>query len=461
MRDSNIPADLNSYGIDHLEQVQKHWDRTEPGKYRIVLFDDCPEVLPRPLWKGPSTHMAQAMLDNMSPSRRRRLQQEADQPESTAAAPPVCLVCDHFGLPPIGHRPGDKACPKFPAKEGGWRQIDYRERLELPNNNAARRAKAALIKRLAADGRLSAKAPKPTGSAAAESGSSPEDSRSPSPARPVSKKLKPSAVPQGPTTSLPASSATKGKCPPSDTPVDQRLPFPLRKPPPSNLRRPDFAQVQFARQAAQAKRASTTVEMQQPPQSGVATVIRPTPDPKVITATISATIGQKGVQTTDAQPKRLPTDGLGSTPTQTSRAPPRRYVPALVAVTLCILALVDSGRSTTIALVTKSECCKRGSKSLEANAEFATTMTFLPCSQHNRLLLRDKHGVVLGTFLVVTDALTVDCIPLSEGWTRAYTLRNPAKARPDTMVPKLKDANSQRGVPCGEASYSFWLTTSV
>ncbi|KAI3421784.1 hypothetical protein GPALN_012327 [Globodera pallida] len=53
MRDSNIPADLNSYGIDHLEQVQKHWDRTEPGKYRIVLFDDCPEVLPRPLWKGP------------------------------------------------------------------------------------------------------------------------------------------------------------------------------------------------------------------------------------------------------------------------------------------------------------------------------------------------------------------------------------------------------------------------
>uniref|UniRef100_A0A914H6J7 Uncharacterized protein n=1 Tax=Globodera rostochiensis TaxID=31243 RepID=A0A914H6J7_GLORO len=256
------------------------------------------------------TQMAQAMLDKMSPNRRRRLQQEADQPESTTATPPVCLVCDHFGLSPVGHRPGDKACPKFPAKEGGWRRVDYRERLELADNNAARRAKAALIKRLAADGQLSTKAPKPSRSATVESGSSHEDSRSPSP---IIKKPKPSVVPQGPTTSLPTSSTTKDKGPPSGAPVDQRLPLPLRKPLPSNFRRPDFAQVHFARQAAREQRATITVEMQQPQQSEAAAVLRPTPDPKIITATITATVSKKGVHIDGAQLKRLPADGLDST----------------------------------------------------------------------------------------------------------------------------------------------------
>ncbi|KAI3413274.1 hypothetical protein GPALN_010772 [Globodera pallida] len=39
VKDAEIPDDLDAYGMEHLDQ-----DRVKPGLYRIVLFDDTPEV---------------------------------------------------------------------------------------------------------------------------------------------------------------------------------------------------------------------------------------------------------------------------------------------------------------------------------------------------------------------------------------------------------------------------------
>ncbi|KAL3099811.1 hypothetical protein niasHT_028589 [Heterodera trifolii] len=51
---AGIREALNAYGIDQLQPVQDYWDQRFPGLYRIVLFEDRPEVLPKPIWKGPT-----------------------------------------------------------------------------------------------------------------------------------------------------------------------------------------------------------------------------------------------------------------------------------------------------------------------------------------------------------------------------------------------------------------------
>uniref|UniRef100_A0A914HZ65 DNA-directed DNA polymerase n=1 Tax=Globodera rostochiensis TaxID=31243 RepID=A0A914HZ65_GLORO len=45
----------NSYGVEHLSAIQKYWDQTFPGKYRIAAFEKCvdPRKSIRVLWKGP------------------------------------------------------------------------------------------------------------------------------------------------------------------------------------------------------------------------------------------------------------------------------------------------------------------------------------------------------------------------------------------------------------------------
>ncbi|KAL3080985.1 hypothetical protein niasHS_012713 [Heterodera schachtii] len=53
MLHAGIDPDGQAYGVEHVPHVQHHWDRLYPGMYRIVLFEDRPEELPRPIWKGP------------------------------------------------------------------------------------------------------------------------------------------------------------------------------------------------------------------------------------------------------------------------------------------------------------------------------------------------------------------------------------------------------------------------
>ncbi|KAL3099254.1 hypothetical protein niasHT_028201 [Heterodera trifolii] len=56
MNSSGIQNDKTSYGIEHIQHVQQYWNRVFPGTYRLVLFEDRPEELPRPIWKGPGGH---------------------------------------------------------------------------------------------------------------------------------------------------------------------------------------------------------------------------------------------------------------------------------------------------------------------------------------------------------------------------------------------------------------------
>ncbi|KAL3081394.1 hypothetical protein niasHT_039359 [Heterodera trifolii] len=53
MRAADIAPDQDAYGMEHLILIQQLWDRIYTGMYRIVLFTDQPEELPRPIWKGP------------------------------------------------------------------------------------------------------------------------------------------------------------------------------------------------------------------------------------------------------------------------------------------------------------------------------------------------------------------------------------------------------------------------
>ncbi|KAL3113861.1 hypothetical protein niasHT_017457 [Heterodera trifolii] len=50
---AEIEPDQEAYGMEHLVKIQQLWDRIYTGLYRIVLFTDQPEELPRPIWKGP------------------------------------------------------------------------------------------------------------------------------------------------------------------------------------------------------------------------------------------------------------------------------------------------------------------------------------------------------------------------------------------------------------------------
>uniref|UniRef100_A0A183CCY2 DNA-directed DNA polymerase n=1 Tax=Globodera pallida TaxID=36090 RepID=A0A183CCY2_GLOPA len=45
----------NAYGVEHLAAIQKYWDQTFPGKYRIAAFEKSadPRRSIRVLWKGP------------------------------------------------------------------------------------------------------------------------------------------------------------------------------------------------------------------------------------------------------------------------------------------------------------------------------------------------------------------------------------------------------------------------
>uniref|UniRef100_A0A183CD84 DNA-directed DNA polymerase n=1 Tax=Globodera pallida TaxID=36090 RepID=A0A183CD84_GLOPA len=50
----------NSYGVEHLSAIQKYWDQSFPGKYRIAAFEKSadPRRSIRVLWKGPMGRQA-------------------------------------------------------------------------------------------------------------------------------------------------------------------------------------------------------------------------------------------------------------------------------------------------------------------------------------------------------------------------------------------------------------------
>ncbi|KAI1710636.1 DNA polymerase type b, organellar and viral domain-containing protein [Ditylenchus destructor] len=52
MRALDIPQDRDSYGEEYYGIMQAYYDREFAGMYRIVVFDENPEL--KPIWKGPS-----------------------------------------------------------------------------------------------------------------------------------------------------------------------------------------------------------------------------------------------------------------------------------------------------------------------------------------------------------------------------------------------------------------------
>ncbi|KAL3094138.1 hypothetical protein niasHS_004823 [Heterodera schachtii] len=256
--------------------------------------------------------MAQAMIDRMSSEERHQLSTAQGKPE---AAPSVCLVCDHFGLLPTGHRPGDKTCPKYAKKEGGWRRVDYRQRLGLADDNAARRAKAALIRRLNTEGKLPAKTGgrKRTARTAKLSSSS-SSSSSPSPERDARTATTSTASAADESIAPPTSPRNSlSPIPPPVLPMDPRVPPLIRLKLPTHFPRPPWAQFHFALQSAAEQRTTIAVEMSRPNASASTTITLPTADSKVITAKIEATISKTRIRVEPTRMHRAPAKGTGST----------------------------------------------------------------------------------------------------------------------------------------------------
>lgn len=55
MNEAKVPPNERKYGISQLEAVQEYFDRRWPDLYRIVAFEDAPEIQLRPIWKGKET----------------------------------------------------------------------------------------------------------------------------------------------------------------------------------------------------------------------------------------------------------------------------------------------------------------------------------------------------------------------------------------------------------------------
>jgi hypothetical protein len=52
MTNAKIPQNLEKYGIAHLNLIQEYWDRCWPNMFRIVAFEEAPEIELKTLWKG-------------------------------------------------------------------------------------------------------------------------------------------------------------------------------------------------------------------------------------------------------------------------------------------------------------------------------------------------------------------------------------------------------------------------
>uniref|UniRef100_A0A914LTZ2 DUF5641 domain-containing protein n=1 Tax=Meloidogyne incognita TaxID=6306 RepID=A0A914LTZ2_MELIC len=151
------------------------------------------------------------------------------------------------------------------------------------------------------------------------------------------------------------------------------------------------------------------------------------------------------------------------------RPQPSNWIPLVV-----LLALANyTDSSNTIAVTTKSESCQRGPTGISCVLNYATTLTLLPKGQTTTLLLRNEHGIALGTLSIIVDALTMNCVPKSEGWFRSYTMETLAvkrcptsgscknsycsEVRPSTIIPELREVNNLPGISRCEPSSSFWF----
>uniref|UniRef100_A0A914H559 Phlebovirus glycoprotein G2 fusion domain-containing protein n=1 Tax=Globodera rostochiensis TaxID=31243 RepID=A0A914H559_GLORO len=129
-----------------------------------------------------------------------------------------------------------------------------------------------------------------------------------------------------------------------------------------------------------------------------------------------------------------------------------------------VMALLPRAEaSQTISVMTSSETCRRGPTGIHCTVSKATTLTLLPAGQSTTLMVRDEHGVVLGTLNLVLNALTMECVTKSEGWYRSYAVESKSNfrcpraansscfgntcgvVRPEDKLWELKDVNDWPG----------------
>uniref|UniRef100_A0A915LCH2 Phlebovirus glycoprotein G2 fusion domain-containing protein n=1 Tax=Meloidogyne javanica TaxID=6303 RepID=A0A915LCH2_MELJA len=82
-----------------------------------------------------------------------------------------------------------------------------------------------------------------------------------------------------------------------------------------------------------------------------------------------------------------------------------------------------------ISITTQTESCLRGTTGLTCTVNSANTLTLLPAGQVNTLLLRDEHGLTLGTLSMRLTSLKMACHQQSIAWLRSYRIEPTAVKR--------------------------------
>uniref|UniRef100_A0A914LLL5 Integrase catalytic domain-containing protein n=1 Tax=Meloidogyne incognita TaxID=6306 RepID=A0A914LLL5_MELIC len=149
-------------------------------------------------------------------------------------------------------------------------------------------------------------------------------------------------------------------------------------------------------------------------------------------------------------------------------------VTRLVTIMILIGAVPGGNASQTISIMSKSETCHRGQTGIHCVVNQATTLTLLPAGQSNTLMIRDEHGIVLGTLTIILNALTVECVAKSEGWLRSYKVESSSNFRcpraansscfsnfcgqvkPDDKIWELKEVNHLPGHTFCADSLGSW-----
>nr|CAD2196659.1 unnamed protein product [Meloidogyne enterolobii] len=125
-----------------------------------------------------------------------------------------------------------------------------------------------------------------------------------------------------------------------------------------------------------------------------------------------------------------------------------------------------------ISITTQTESCLRGTTGLTCTVNSANTLTLLPAGQVNTLLLRDEHGLTLGTLSMRLTSLKMACHQQSIAWLRSYRVEPTAvkrcpragscfndhceNVRPSSYVKELQFGRELPGNTFCIPSTSFW-----
>nr|CAD2177242.1 unnamed protein product [Meloidogyne enterolobii] len=150
----------------------------------------------------------------------------------------------------------------------------------------------------------------------------------------------------------------------------------------------------------------------------------------------------------------------------------RLYRNGLLAILAFILLPRVYGSNEIIAVTAKNSDCRRTLNGTQCTIKSSVSLTILPANQKTSILVRNERGLALGTFSIVLERLTLNCLPKSVAWLRSYRVltasaKRCARAglcfgnhcqsvRPTTNIPELGEANFFPGNTFCIDSPGFW-----